>query len=276
MTSIGILGPVTVIGDDGEPALFRAVRRRALLAMLAARHGHVVAIDVLIDLLWPLRLPEHPEAALQSQVHHLRRQLGPLGSTLVTEESGYRLDCRARRCRRPAVRATDRRHRCEYPTEAALDDVEDARAVAGPAFGDLASIDVFHGAADRLEGLRVDAVERRVELLLRAGRDTEAGDAAATLALQQPYREGPVALQMRALARLGRHVEGLRAFADFRHRLVEELGVEPSPAAPRRRAPTARPRQHADDRRARQLVRRSPRRAGRGGGGARTVHGWSP
>ena len=30
---------------------------------------------------------------------------------------------------------------------------------------------------------------------------------------------------MRSLARLGRHVQGLRAFADFRYRLVQELGV---------------------------------------------------
>ena len=176
--------------------------------------------------------------------------------TLVTEESGYRLACPpddvdALRFERLLAGDPD------VPTEAALDDVETALALwRGPAFGDLASLDLFRQRADRLEGLRVDAVERRVELLLRAGRDTEAEDAAATLALQQPYREGPVALQIRALARLGRHVEGLRlrrlpspARRGARRRTV--------PGAPCRRTRAAHPRRHADGRCPGQLVRRS-------------------
>ena len=223
MTGIGILGLVSIIGDDGEPVVLRAVRRRALLAVLTARHGQTVDTDVLIDVLWPHRLPDHPEAALQSQIHHLRRQLGPLGPTVVTEEDGYRLTCPP-----DAVDALEFERLLAGDT---LADIEAALALwRGPAYGDLADIDELRPAAERLEGLRADASERRIELLLRAGRDAEAEDAAATLALHQPYREGPVALQMRALARLGRHVDGLHVFAEFRHRMVDDLGVEPSPS----------------------------------------------
>ena len=223
VTRIGILGLVAIIGDDGEPLVLRAVRRRALLAVLAARHGHTVDTDLLVDFLWPHRLPDHPEAALQSQIHHLRRQLGPLGPTLVTEQSGYRLTC--------APDDVDALRFERLLAGGTLADIETAMGLwRGPAFGDLAEIDELRPAAERLEGLRADAAERRVELLLRAGRDAEAEDAAATLARQHPYREGPVALQMRALARLGRHVDGLHVFAELRHRMVEDLGVEPSPS----------------------------------------------
>ena len=223
MTGIGILGLVSIIGDDGEPMALRAVRRRALLAVLTARHGQTVDTDVLIDVLWPDRLPDHPEAALQSQIHHLRRQLGPLGPTVVTEEDGYRLTC--------PPDAVDALRFERLVSGDTLADIDAALGLwRGPAFGDLAGDVELRPAAERLEGLRADATERRVELLLRAGRDAEAEDAAATLALHQPYREGPVALQMRALARLGRHVDGLHVFAEFRHRMVEELGVEPSPS----------------------------------------------
>jgi predicted ATPase/DNA-binding SARP family transcriptional activator len=223
VTGIGILGVVSIISDDGRPVALRAIRRRALLALLTARHGRSVDTDLLIDFLWPSRLPDHPEAALQSQIHHLRRQLGPLGSTLVTEEDGYRLAC--------PPDDIDAVHFERLLAADTLADIDAALSLwRGPAYGDLAAVDLLRAAAERLEGLRADALERRAELLLGTGRDAEAEDAAATVALQHPYREGPVALRMRALARLGRHVDGLRVFADFRHRMVEDLGVEPSPS----------------------------------------------
>ena len=147
----------------------------------------------------------------------------------------------AGRCRRLALRATARRHRAACP------DRGRARRRGGRPRA-VARAGVRRPRRDRRLPRAPPNVSKDCastpssagsSCCLRAGRDREAEDAAATLALQQPYREGPVALQMRALARLGRHVEGLRAFADFRHRLVEELGVEPSPALPCRRTPTA-------------------------------------
>ena len=47
--------------------------------------------------------------------------------------------------------------------------------------------------------------------------------------VSQPFHEEPVAIRMRALATMGRHAEAVRAFADFRRTLGEELGLEPSP-----------------------------------------------
>ena len=45
-----------------------------------------------------------------------------------------------------------------------------------------------------------------------------------------PLRERLCGQRMLALSRCGRQAEALRAGADIRHRLVEELGVEPGPA----------------------------------------------
>ena len=231
MTAIGILGLVAIIGDDGEPAVLRTARRRLLLALLATRHGRVVDGAVLVDAMWPEELPAHPEAALQSQVHHLRRQLGTLGTQLLTDAPGYRLACPpdavdALRFERLLVGI-----RAGTPVEEAIADLEAASTLwRGPAFGDVAEHELLRDAAGHLDGLRADAAERRIELLLAAGRDVEAEHAAATLTAEQPHREGPVALHMRALARLGRHADGLRAFGELRRRLVDDLGVEPSPA----------------------------------------------
>lgn len=46
---------------------------------------------------------------------------------------------------------------------------------------------------------------------------------------EHPFRERPVAIRMRALARDGRHAEALAVFQAFRRTLADELGLEPSP-----------------------------------------------
>ena len=80
----------------------------------------------------------------------------------------------------------------------------------------------------KLQEEHADAVERRVLVLLGRGRYGEAAAHAGELAAAAPFRERPVALQMEALARAGRHAEALRVYAAFGRSLAEELGLDPS------------------------------------------------
>lgn len=231
MGGIAVLGPVRVIGDASEPIPPGSPRQCLLLAVLAAGWGRVVSAEELVEALWGEQLPEHPMAALQSQVFRLRRQLAAAGVRLENEGSGYRLA--ADRDRLDAARFEDllaqARNRSSEP-DVAVRLLDDALGLwRGRAYQEVADHHAVLAEANRLEELRADAAEWRAALLVELGRATDAARAMEMLMDQHPFRERPVAIRMRALAQDGRHVEALKLFAAFRRTLGEELGLEPSP-----------------------------------------------
>jgi predicted ATPase/DNA-binding SARP family transcriptional activator len=86
------------------------------------------------------------------------------------------------------------------------------------------------GDAARLEEERFAAIEARVEADLTLGRHAHLIAELESLVARYPFREHLVALLMRALAASGRQADALRAFHAARVLLVDELGIEPSPA----------------------------------------------
>jgi predicted ATPase/DNA-binding SARP family transcriptional activator len=221
---IRVLGPVEVLGDDGMEHQLASPRQRLLLAGLAAHAGDVVTADALIELLWGDCLPSHPLAALQSQVSRLRRRLGA-SVPIVMAAGGYRLDAAeivdAVRFRQ----LLDHVRRGGGDTLAALEEALGLWRRAPMGGLDAPGLDVI---AARLEEEYADAAERWVLALLGLGRYGEAAACAGKLAAEAPFRERPVALQMEALARGGRHAEALRVYAAFGRSLAEELGLDPS------------------------------------------------
>ncbi|HZI43733.1 MAG TPA: BTAD domain-containing putative transcriptional regulator [Ilumatobacter sp.] len=225
-----VLGPVRVVAVDGQEVAPKSGRQVTLLAVLAARRDRVVSVDELVDALWGDDLPARPTAALQSQVFRLRRMLAD-AACLSTEGAGYRLRLPAERVDAGGFEwlvADARRHRDD--PERAIGVYDDALALwRGAAYAEVADRDAVRAEAVRLEELRVAAAQERASVLLTVGRPDDAAAAMEELMVSQPFREEPVAIRMRALAIMGRHAEAVRAFAEFRRILGEELGLEPSP-----------------------------------------------
>src|ERR671914_2583221 len=71
----GVLGPVGVWTDGGEPVTIPGRKVRALLADLLVYEGHPVPVDRLVDDLWGEAAPANPAAVLQVRVSQLRRAL---------------------------------------------------------------------------------------------------------------------------------------------------------------------------------------------------------
>ena len=94
---------------------------------------------------------------------------------------------------------------------------------------DLAGLEFVAAFSSRLEQVRLDAAEARLNAMLGLGRHAEVATEVGDLIVQHPLRERLRALHMLALVRCGRQAEALAAFTDLRRILVEELGIEPSP-----------------------------------------------
>jgi DNA-binding SARP family transcriptional activator len=235
----GVLGPLEVLGVAGAVPIRRGFPRTLLIA-LVLKPGQVIASDTLMDLLWSDELPRNPANALQIQVSYLRKRLAaaePDGASLLaTRGSGYALQVEPDRIDARRFETAVRR----FPTvdtlsstaslASALDEVDAAlRLWRGEALEDVAGMDFARGEATRLDELRWAATERRLELLLRAGRHAAAIGDLAELVQRVPLRERFHELLVLALYRSGRQGDALRAYEQARHTLADELGIDPGP-----------------------------------------------
>ena len=114
---------------------------------------------------------------------------------------------------------------------AAAETLREALALwRGPPLADFAYEPFAQAAIARLEELRLAALERRIEADLALGRHADVVGELKELVSAHPLREGFRAQLMLALYRSGRQAEALEVYRDARRSLVEELGIDPSPA----------------------------------------------
>ena len=228
-----LLGPLIVRSGDGVLPIPHG-KQRILLAVLLAHAGEVIPVDELAELLWEGRPPLSARVTLQNYVKRLRQALGPAGQARL------------------------RTHRPGYLMEAGADEVDllrfDARCGAGHAaarrgdwagaaaqlraalslwrgqpFGGVPSGPLALAEGPRLEEMRIDALEARIDAEMHLGGHSEVITELRHLIAAQRLRERPRSLLMLALYRAGRPAEALAEYRDARRTLVQELGLEPGP-----------------------------------------------
>ena len=228
----GVLGPLAVWTDHGEPVTIPGRKVRALLADLLVHDGRPVSVDRLVQDLWGDAAPADPTAALHVRVSQLRRALAvaePGGRELVVSMApGYAL--------RAAPDAVDGLRFTTLIGQAqATDDLRiragllaEAQALwRGPALADFADEDFARAAVTRWEEQRLAVVEATAEVRLELGEHRELVGELGEQVARYPYRERLRAAHMRALYRAGRTGEALDGFQKLRRRLADELGLDP-------------------------------------------------
>jgi DNA-binding SARP family transcriptional activator len=222
---VEVLGPVRATVDGAEARL-GGRRERAVLGVLAAARGRAVTPERLVDEVWGEDAPPSAPASLQVAVSRLRTALRPAG--IVLGAGGYALTDASVDAEvvSSAARSLDGLGAAEVVTrcEEAL-----ARWRGGP-YADLRDVPILEAEATRLEEDRLRLEEARVAALLELGRPDEARAALSALAAEHPFAERLWSLLALALYRCGRQADALETLRTLREALVEELGVDPSPA----------------------------------------------
>ncbi|MER5646556.1 BTAD domain-containing putative transcriptional regulator [Streptosporangium sp. NPDC002524] len=226
-----ILGPTRIRLDGGRVVVVGGQGMRALLVMLLLDAGRVVITERLIGGLYGDDPPASAANALQSQVSRLRRALG-VQEMVEFHPAGYRLAAD------PGTVDAHRFERLAAEGRRAVASGEHGRAVEllgealslwrGPALADVAEAPFAQAPSARLERLRLDCVEDRVQAELELGRHRELVAELQELTAAHPFRERLYGQLMRALYGSGRQAEALEVYEGARRILGEEFGVDPS------------------------------------------------
>lgn len=227
MIEFRVLGPLEIL-DEGEPVAVGGRKQRMVLAMLLLEAGRVVSSERLIDAIWGEEPPRTATTSLQNSISRLRKQLGP--DALITKPPGYQLNIEPEqldlaRCRRwlDEARGAEPARRGEL--------LRSALALwRGTALDEFAHEPFARAEVASLEELRLTVIEQRIEADIAAGRHLEVVGELEALVAGYPLREQFRAQLMLALYRAGRQADALRYYQEGRKTLVEELGLEPSPA----------------------------------------------
>jgi DNA-binding SARP family transcriptional activator len=227
-----VLGPLTV-SADGQVVRLGGPKERLALAVLLLNAGRVVSSDRLVDILWGEAPPGRALATLQVHISNLRKRLEPRHPGIITQPPGYLVPVTEReldliRFERLVGEARDRGR---TSLEEAADTLDRALKMwAGPAVADLESNAFVESTRAFLEERRLGAEEDRLDILLALSRHQEALLMVDRILEEHPLREALWAKRILALYRLGRQGEALAAFRRCREMLMDELGVEPTPA----------------------------------------------
>jgi WD40 repeat protein/DNA-binding SARP family transcriptional activator len=228
-----ILGPL-VVRVDGTPVPVGGPKQRALLALLLLSANRVVSRERLIGELFADQSVNSADHALRNQVSRLRKVLSPEGGDeprLVARAPGYLLrvepgELDLERFERLVAdgRESLAAGEAEPAAEAfrAAERLWDGRPLADLEFEPFARVEV-----ERLEELRLAAVEERIDAELALGRQLALVGEIEALSVEHPYRERFRAQLMLALYRSGRQAEGLEVYRRTRTLLNDELGLEP-------------------------------------------------
>lgn len=242
MLEFSILGSVEVSQPDRTGKL-NGVMQLTLLSALLAGADTLVTLDALTDELWGTTPPAKSVNALQAQISRLRRCLTRLEperaeSRLETSVAGYRLAVERREL--DAWRFLDAveevRARSAEPTVGAdlsadIAQLREALALwRGPAFGGLTGGPLCQTSVGRLREAKNSALSLLYELELRAGRHMRIIPELTELLARNPMQEEFCGLLMIALYRVGRQSDALEVYRRFRMRLVDKLGIDPSPS----------------------------------------------
>lgn len=213
---IRLLGALEVVDEQGRRLEVPGAKERSLLVLLALRAGRPVSRDRLLEALWPRTNPESAARSFRVRMANLRRAIG--GEFVERSGGGYAL----------AVPAEQVDALC---FERLLGDGRAVEALALWRGEPLAGIegDWAEGERRRLCELHLEAREKSLAARLEVGGGGELVGQLQTLVVDEPLRERPRELLMRALYRAGRQADALELYRQTRSLFDSELGIEPSP-----------------------------------------------
>lgn len=224
-----LLGEVEALAD-GQRLEIGHARQRCVLASLLVDVNRPVSVDQLIDRVWADEPPRQVRNALAGYLSRLRQLLGDAGDVQISRgTAGYTLTADALSVDLHLFRHLAGQARASADQLEATECYRRALELwRGEPFAVLDTPWV-NEVRNALEAERLSVALDRNDATLRAGRHTELLDELAAALQAHPLDERLAGQLMLAQYRSGRQADALDTYRQMRDRLIDELGIEPSP-----------------------------------------------
>ncbi|WP_341718214.1 BTAD domain-containing putative transcriptional regulator [Micromonospora sp. FIMYZ51] len=230
---IEMLGGLRV-AFDGSRVDLGTPKQRTVLAMLAMRPGRTVALEELVDEIWPTGPPRSAVPNVRTYAANLRRAFEAYDTgkgVLVRQGNGYRLDVTAQEV--DLLGFLDQLEQARRL--AAGGQVEPVRSLLGQAMSrwigpPLAGIPLGPNLRAQVAAVQEQyllAVELSAGMALEADQVDEAIPLLRSAVAAQPFREPVLLLLMRALRRRGDVAGAISVYRSAARAIATELGVAP-------------------------------------------------
>ena len=228
-----------VLGDLNASRGGRALRlgspqQRGILALLLLRAGKLVSPEELIDRMWGANPPISARVTVRTYISRLRRSLddGRQDSVIESTAGGYRLPLESQTLdlalfEQLVAQARNARLAADVTQASALLRAALSLWRGYPLAG--AHGHFVEHERDRLDQIRLGALEERISLDLELGRNEEVVAELIGLINDHPLRERLRELLMIALYRSSRQADALHTYQQIRALFRNELGIEPGP-----------------------------------------------
>jgi serine/threonine protein kinase/WD40 repeat protein/DNA-binding winged helix-turn-helix (wHTH) protein len=232
---VRVFGGMAVHHGD-EPVSIGRGKQRRLLALLAIRTGSVVSVDWLAEYLWADDdRPAAPIPAIRTYLSRMRQRLPESARDWIqTEGGGYRFEAppvQVEHLRFSILRERARQARdAQDPGTARAQLAEALMLWRGEPFRELEDLDWAIPEIERLRADHLEVIEERWEADLALGRHTQITGELAAFTAEHGLRDRAARQHALALHRSGRTAEALRVLDGHRRQLVDETGLDPSPA----------------------------------------------
>lgn len=211
--------------------------QNALLAALLAAGEQTMSAEALVEELWGEQQPHTVRNALQANVSRLRRKLRSVepernGPRLRSHAAGYRLELNGSRVDAHTfsdVLTAVHANRGMPPAEVSRRLRGALSLWRGPVFGGAPVGMTAQAAVVRLNADRTNALEMLFDNELKLGLHSKIVPELTALMRTETLNERWCGQLMIALYRCGRQTDALNVYQQLRHKLNNELGIDPSP-----------------------------------------------
>lgn len=228
-----VLGPLEV-AEGGRSIAPTASKPRQVLALLLFRRGTLITPGELMEELWGEHPPKSALTTIQTYIYQLRKVLVAhgAGGLLTTHPGGYRFEGGDEQCDLDVFEQSVREGRALLESGKPFEASERLGAALsvwrGTPLADVVQGKLLYSYITWIQELRFRALEMRIQADLEVDRHHDLVSELQALVLLYPLRENLHASLMNALYRSGRRSEALDKYREFRARMIEDSGLEPS------------------------------------------------